>query len=250
MWSLLVSNLTKSSYRKATWKGRECLFRSIYFPRGRKCYNLILLFLLTPILFSKYSLKIFCKNIAAAVLGVEVEQSFNFGCAAIRPQFGRKRLGQWSFYFEIATSKKERERKTKIFSKLNEITWLNNSLACFFLLKLRKVFVQKMTGKIGLLKLIPYFLFSHCDWDEKSIKYGWKRKSYLLPSLFRLILVKMKGNNHNGRKANYSIQESKVVWSRKWLNGQCHNPGWIQFRHDKIQDSMMERNFFRWDSHV
>ena len=25
------------------------------------------------------------------------------------------------------------------------------------------------------------------------------------------------------------------------LNGQHHNPGWIQFRHDKIQDHKMER---------
>ena len=27
----------------------------------------------------------------------------------------------------------------------------------------------------------------------------------------------------------------------RWLNGQRQQPGWIQFRHDKIQDWMMER---------
>ena len=65
-----------------------------------------------------------------------------------------------------------------------------------------------MTDKVGLLMLIPYFWFLHCDLDEKSIKNGWKWKSYFLHLLFRFILGKMKGNNHNGRKANYSIQES------------------------------------------
>ena len=44
---------------------------------------------------------------AAAAAGVEVEWSFIFGLAAMRPQFGQKRQRRQSFYVEIATSNKK-----------------------------------------------------------------------------------------------------------------------------------------------